>query len=182
MKSLIKNGQKIYLVPQDINGGLSTTINKIVGTTISMNINKNDLNFYSIGDVVEMFTIINDGILYFKPRVVGIDDTENTIKVEFDKNKYEQLQRREFTRIDMEKEFTLKKENESIVCTCIDLSAGGMKFETKEELKITEDYPIEFALESKIPIECFFQPIRITPQGKGKSKEGWKNLWQYQQE
>lgn len=171
MKSLIKNGQKVYLVPKDINGGLSTTINKVVGTTISMEINNNDLAFYSIGDVVEMFTVINDGILYFKPRVVGIDNSEKLIKVEFDKNKYEQLQRREYTRIDMTKEFTLKKDEKSIICICLDLSAGGMKIETNEELNVSEDYPIEFSLESKIPIECFFQPIRITAQGKGKNKK-----------
>ena len=46
-----------------------------------------------------------------------------------------------------------------------------MKLETLSELKETEDYPIEFPLESKIPIECFFKPIRIMAKGKGKTKK-----------
>ena len=171
MKNLIKKGQKIYVVPQDVKGGLSTVIEKIVGSSINMRISKNDLPFYNLGDVVEIFTIINDGVLYFKPRVVGIDKSENIIKVEFNKDNYEQLQRREYTRIDMEKEFTLQNGEESTVCVCLDLSAGGMKLETSAKLKIAQDYPIEFSLESKIPISCFFQPIRITEKGRGKTKK-----------
>lgn len=171
MKNLIKKGQKIYMVPQDVRGSLSSTIDKLVGSTICFKISENDLEFYSLGDVVEMFTVINDGVLYFKPRVVGIDPTEKIIKVEFNKENYEQLQRREYTRIDMEKEFTLKNGEESIVCVCLDLSAGGMKLETTAKLNIAQDYPIEFSLESKIPISCFFQPIRITEKGKGKNKK-----------
>ena len=112
MKNLIKNGQKIYMVPDDIKGGLSSVINKIVGTTISIAVSHADMAYYFLGDVVEMFTVVNDGILYFKPRVVGIDKALNTIKVEFSKDKYEQLQRREFTRVYLQKEFTLKKDNE----------------------------------------------------------------------
>lgn len=171
MKSLIKTGQRIYMVSKDIKGSLSTTINKIVGSTLSVNVLKDDLAFYVLGDVIEMFTIINDGILYFKPRVVEISKSENLIKVEFDKNKYEQLQRREFTRIEMEKEFALKVGKTNCVCKCLDISAGGMKFETVAELVSTQDYPVEFSLESKIPIQCFFQPIRIDTKGRGKNKK-----------
>lgn len=162
MKNLIKNGQKIFMVPKDIKGGLSTVINKIVGTTIEVNVKKEDIQYYKSGEVIEMFTVIDDGMLYFKPRVVNIDSVENTIKVEFDKNKYDQLQRREYTRIDMHKEFTLKDEDKAHACTCLDLSAGGMKIETEAELECTKDYEIEFSLESKIPIECFFKPIRTS--------------------
>ncbi len=169
MKNLIKNNQKVYMIPKDIQGGLSSAINKIVGSTIEMDIKKDDMKYYSLGDVVEMFTVIDDGILYFKPRVVEIDKGQNTIKVEFDKTKYDQLQRREYTRIDFKNEFTLKSEDKSFVCTCIDLSAGGMKFETEADLKCSQDYEIEFSLESKIPIECFFKPIRIDKK-KGRSK------------
>ena len=169
MKNLIKNNQKVYVVPKDIQGGFSAGINKIVGSTIETDIKKSDMKYYNLGDVVEMFTVIDDGILYFKPRIVEIDKSQNTIKVEFDKNKYEQLQRREYTRIDLKNEFTLKDEDKSYVCSCIDLSAGGMKFETEADLKCTQDYSIEFSLESKIPIECFFRPIRIDKK-KGRSK------------
>jgi len=171
MKNLIKNGQKIYMVPNDVKGGLSTIINKIVGTTIVAQVSEGDIDFYSLGDVIEVFTVINDGILYFKPRVVGIDKVENIIKIEFDKEKYEQLQRREYTRIDMQKEFTLKCGEESIICVCLDLSAGGMKFETTKKIDVNKDYPIEFSLESKIPISCYFQPIRVVVNGKGKNKK-----------
>lgn len=171
MKNLIKTGQKIYMVPKDIKGSLSSDIENIAGTTITLKISNNDIKYYKLGDVVEMFTVIHDGLLYFKPRVVGIDKETGTVKTEFNKEQYEQLQRREYTRVEMDKEFTLKYGEESVVCKCLDLSAGGMKLETTVKLKETEDYSIEFPLESKIPIECFFQPIRVTAKGKGKTKK-----------
>lgn len=171
MKNLIKNGQKIYMVPKDIKGGLSSNIENIAGTTITLKVSEDDMAYYKLGDVVEMFTVINDGLLYFKPRIVGVDKETGNVKAEFNKEQYEQLQRREYTRVDMDKEFTLKYGEESVVCKCLDLSAGGMKLETSVELKETEDYPIEFSLESKVPIECFFKSIRITTKGRGKTKK-----------
>ena len=169
MKNLIKNNQKIFMVPKDIKGALSTFINKIVGSSIDVNVSKADLSYYKLGDVVEMFTVIDDGMLYFKPRITDINAAEGIIRVEFDKKNYDQLQRREYTRIDMHKEFILKDDEKSYVCTCLDLSAGGMKIQTEAELDRLKDYAIEFSLESNIPIECFFRPVRVTADKDGET-------------
>lgn len=168
MKKLLKLEQKISMVPQDIKGALSSKIKKIMGSCIDLEVKDADMPYYKKGGTVEMFTIVDDGMLYFKPVVKEIDDLNKVIKVEFNREKYELLQRREFTRIDFQKEFTLKDDTKEYVCVGIDIGAGGMKFATEAALTTSQDYPIEFTLEGSIPIQCFFKPIRVDRE-KGKS-------------
>lgn|SRR5574344_170929 len=170
MKKLLKKGQKIFMTPNDINGALSSDIKKSIGHTIECEINKNDIPFYKVGDTIEMFTVVDDGMLYFKPTVKVVDDLNNLLKVEYDNKIYDLLQRREYSRIELAKEFTLKTDTKNHTCICLDLSAGGMKFSTDAELDCSKDYQIEFTLENKIPIQCYFKPIRINAK-KGKSNQ-----------
>lgn len=161
MKKLLKKNQKIWMVPEDIKGALSANITKISGSVIEFSINKKDIKYYKLNDKVEMFSIVDEGMLYFKPLVKEINKEENIVKVEFEKKEYELLQRREYTRIELEKEFTLKDGDKEHVCKAIDVSAGGMKFITEAMLMSEKDYTVEFSLESNIPIQCFFKPIRV---------------------
>lgn len=166
MKKLLKKNQKIWMVPEDIKGALSSNISKVTAKFIELSINKKDMKYYSLNDKVEMFSVVDEGMLYFKPEIVEINKDENIIKVEFDKKAFDLLQRREYTRIELEKEFTLKDGNSEYVCKAIDVSAGGMKFITEAMLLSEKDYTVEFSLENNIPIQCFFKPIRVDEMKK----------------
>lgn len=166
MKKLLKKNQKIWMVPEDIKGALSSNISKVTAKFIELSINKKDMKYYSLNDKVEMFSVVDEGMLYFKPEIVEINKNENLIKVEFDKKAYDLLQRREYTRIELEKEFTLKDGDNEYVCKALDVSAGGMKFITEAMLLSEKDYTVEFSLENNIPIQCFFKPIRVDEMKK----------------
>ncbi len=170
MKKLLKKHHQIYFVPEDIKGAFAAEIQKITTDCIETAVSDKDRAYYKKGDVIEAFAVVEDGMLYFKPVVSEIDTQNNLIKVNFDKNKYELLQRREYTRVDFNKEFTLTDGEKECVCECIDICAGGMKFVTTEALNTAQDYKIEFTLESTIPISCYFKPIRILPQKGTKQK------------
>lgn len=161
MRKLLKKNQKIYVVPQDIKGALSTKIKKIARNVIEVEINNSDLAYYQKDATVEMFTIVDAGMLYFKPVVSEVLADENIVKVVFNKEVYDLLQRREFTRVELEKDFRLSDGQNDYVCSLIDISAGGMKFVTDAPLTTVRDYVIEFSLENNIPIQCFFKPIRV---------------------
>ncbi len=169
MKNLLKAGQKISMVPEDIKGAFSSKIKKIIGNFIEVKVSADDLAFYKIQDTVEMFSVVDDGMLYFKPVITEIDDVEGFIKVEFNQEQYDLLQRREFTRIELDKEFTLKSDEKDYVCKCLDISAGGLKCLTDADLSTEKDYQIEFSLETSIPIQCFLKPIRCDKQEDGKN-------------
>lgn len=170
MKKFLKKNQKIYLVPQNIKGALSVMIKKLLASSLEAEVRPEDFEYYQKNDCVEVFTIAEDGMLYFKADVAEVDSETNTVKLKFDKEKYELLQRREYTRIDFEKEFTLSDGEKDYVCSCIDICAGGMKFITTAPLTTAADYQIEFTLENTIPIKCFFKPIRVVPE-KGKKHQ-----------
>lgn len=170
MKNLLKKHHQIYCVPEDIQGAFAADIQKISENCIEVGVSEKDIEYYKQGEQIESFAVVEDGMLYFKPVVTEIDTQNNRLKVSFDKEKYEILQRREYTRVDFEKEFTLTNNDRECVCKCIDICAGGMKFVTSELLNTAQDYKIEFTLESTIPISCYFKPIRVLPQ-KGTKQE-----------
>lgn len=170
MKKFLKENQKISMVPQNIKGALSTTIKKLTPDSLEAEISAGDFEYYQKGDNIEVFTIVDEGMLYFKPVVSQTVAENNTVEVKFDTAKYELLQRREYTRVDYEKEFTLSDGENDYICGCIDICAGGMKFVTAAALNTASDYKIEFTLENTIPIKCFFRPIRVVPV-KGKKQQ-----------
>lgn len=161
MRKLLKKNQKIYMVPQDIKGALSTKIKKVSRNLIEVEVNNADLQYYQKDAIVEMFTVVDEGMLYFKPVVSEIFADENVVKVVFNKEVYDLLQRREFTRVELEKDFRLSDGQNDYVCSLVDISAGGMRFLTDAPLTTVRDYVIEFSLENNIPIQCFFKPIRV---------------------
>lgn len=170
MKNFLKQNQKISMVPNNIKGALSTTIKNLTPESLKVEVAASDFEYYQKGDTIEIFTVVDDGMLYFKPVVASTDVENNTIEVHFDKNMYELLQRREYTRVDFEKEFTLSDGENDYICGCIDICAGGMKFVTSAALNTASDYKIEFTLENTIPIKCYFKPIRVVPV-KGKKQQ-----------
>ena len=161
MKKLLKKNQKICVVPKDIKGSMSSKIIKTDRDIIEFEVNEKDLPYYSKGEPIEIFTVVDDGMLYFKTKVEKTDENQKVVSASFDKKTYDLLQRREYTRIDFEKEFTLKDGENEYICSTIDISAGGMKILADIPLSPEKDYLIEFSLESNIPIECFFRPIRV---------------------
>lgn len=161
MRKLLKKNQKIYMVPQDIKGALSTKIKKVSRNVIEVEVNNADLQYYQKDAIVEMFTVVDEGMLYFKPVVSEVFADENVVKVVFNKEVYDLLQRREFTRVELEKDFRLSDGQNDYVCSLVDISAGGMRFLTDAPLTTVRDYVIEFSLENNIPIQCFFKPIRV---------------------
>ena len=175
MRKLLKKNQKIFMAPENIKGALSTTIKKVTTKSIEVEIDKKDLKYYKKDNKIEMFTIVDAGMLYFKPTITDVLKEANIIKVEYDKKTYDLLQRREFSRVEIQKEFKLfDTDNKEYICVSIDISAGGMKFVTEAPLTPVKDYLIEFSLDSGIPIRCFFKPIRV--DGIESKKSVQKNI------
>ena len=161
MKKLLKKNQNVFVVPEDVKGALSSKIKKFEKNILEICIDKDDMQYYSSKSPIEVFTVVDEGMLYFKTEIGSIDAENNVLSIAFDKKNSEILQRREYTRIDLDKEFTLKDGEKDYVCKFVDLSAGGMKILTDADLSTEKDYLIEFSLESNIPIGCYFKPIRV---------------------
>ena len=71
------------------------------------------------------------------------------------------MQRRQYTRIKFKEELGLLLDNKEYKIITLDISAGGMKFITNENINIDGKYQITIPLSEEQSISCFFSPIRI---------------------
>lgn len=128
---------------------------------------------YEVDESVELFAMTSKGQLYFETIVKEVKD--NLVSMWFPIN-YRYLQRREYSRINVNKEVTLVKDKKKIVAKIVDLSAGGFKVLTDEQLDLLAEYSFEIKIDNEIA-KCTFEPIRIeTNSGSFISSGRFNNI------
>ena len=113
---------------------------------------------YNKGDTVTLFTTAGSGVVHFNSEIMSVDGRVLEIKEPAD---YTVIQRREYTRAEIEKNILLLDDGRNIRSTIKDISAGGMSIVTKEKLEKNKSYRADINLEKNICISCSFKPIRI---------------------
>ena len=164
MKTLLKKNKKVSILPKDVKGAAEGTITRALKDFFEVEIPVEDLKYYKTGENIEFFAAVESGMLYFSSELEEIN--ENTLKIKTAKD-YDLLQRREYTRVPLDKEITIKDDN--ITCKCLDISAGGMKIEMAKQPDMEKDYTISFSLDGRTEIGCYLRPIRITKDDKKKN-------------
>lgn len=165
MKKIVKKNQKFSIVPEDIRGASSCVVLYSDKSFFDVELKPEDIKYYKEGADVELFTVVEDGMMYFKSAVESVGDNIVSIK---NPEVNEVIQRREHTRVAYDREAVIKSLEGAFVCKGVDISAGGMKFECEHEINTKCDYDISFSLDGKINIDCFFRPIRSASDKKGK--------------
>ena len=112
---------------------------------------------YEVDESVELFTMTSKGQLYFETIIKDIQG--DILSLWFPIN-YRYLQRREYSRIHMDKEIVLTKEGSNIDAKIVDISAGGLKVTTNEQLELMAQYSLSLNIDNEIT-NCTFEPIRI---------------------
>ena len=123
---------------------------------------------YEVEESIEMFTMTPKGQLYFETIVKEVQD--DILSIWFPIT-FKYLQRREYSRIHIDKEITLKDSEKSIETKVIDISAGGLKVETKHPLELLKSYIFTIKIENK-DITTKFEPIRIESSQNGFISSG----------
>ena len=112
---------------------------------------------YEVDESVELFTMTSKGQLYFETIIKDIQG--DILSLWFPIN-YRYLQRREYSRIHMDKEIVLTKAGSNIDAKIVDISAGGLKVTTSEQLELMAQYSLSLNIDNEIT-SCTFEPIRI---------------------
>ena len=113
---------------------------------------------YKDGEAVTMFTTAGSGVIHFDSEVISVNGRTLELKKAADCTV---IQRREYTRAEIEKNILLLDGNRNIRSTIKDISAGGMSIVTKEKLEKNKNYRADINLDKNIFISCAFKPIRI---------------------
>lgn len=117
---------------------------------------------YEVDESVELFNVTSKGQLYFETIVKEVKD--DIVSMWFPIScRY--LQRREYSRINMDEEIVLKKDEKDIAAKIIDISAGGLKIITNNQLELLAKYSLSIDIDGETT-KCLFEPIRIEADGE----------------
>ena len=164
MRELIEKDQRVMMIPTDYkcaNKGTVTEVNSD-GFTLKLDYPADGIlkNTYC-----EFYTNGKHGTLHFESYPKEISD-DNTVYIA-NPAKHKFLQRRHFTRIKYVYDLEIKNDEQTFNIMTLDISAGGMKFKTKDNIDIQGRYKVVLPLTQNNSIECYYSPIRIERNDDG---------------
>ena len=164
MRELIKKDQIVTIIPHDFkdtNKGKVKDVN-LQGFTM-------DLKYIPRGllkqNVCDFYSLTDNGYLYFESYIKDV--VGNTVTIANPK-KHRFLQRRKFTRINFIEDIELTYDNITHHAQTLDLSAGGMKLKTTENINIEYAYKVCIRLNNEIEVNCKYQLIRVEKNNNGE--------------
>jgi len=169
MNELFTKEQTISVVPQDFRNAVKGKVVGIGEKTFELEV-KREPKGILINNLIEFYSQTQHGVLYFKSDVVEIK--ENILKV-LNPIKHRFLQRRQFTRINFSQNVLLSLDDKDFEVVMSDLSAGGMKIHSSENINIDFEYALSFSLLDGQVINCVFQPIRIEKQSSEQGQSSY---------
>lgn len=168
MRELVVENQEILMIPQNY---------KFVNRGVVKEVRAGDFTLeldYEPDGILEntfceFFTQTSHGKLYFDSYAKEING-KTLIIASPAKHKF--LQRRQYTRIKYMTDMEMSYDNKSYKISTLDISAGGMKLKTSENINIEGSFALTLALTDEVSINCEFQPIRIEKASEGYTVSG----------
>ena len=146
MRELVKENQLVTVVPQDFK-------NSNKGKVLQVGINgfRMELKYKPEGliknHICDFYSLTDNGYLYFESY---IENLENNVLTVANPVKHRFLQRRKFTRIKFIEDIELICDDITHKARTLDISAGGMKLQTKENIDIEKEYKVTIKLTEEI--------------------------------
>lgn len=163
MRELIKKEQLVTVVPQDFKNS-----NKGKVIDVSTDGFRLELKYKPEGliknHICDFYSMTDNGYLYFESYIQSL---ENNVVSIASPVKHRFLQRRKFTRIKFIEDLELVFEDKIHKVRTLDLSAGGMKLQTKDNVDIEKEYKICIKLNNDQEIKCKYQLIRVEKGDNG---------------
>ena len=108
--------------------------------------------------ICDFYSLTDNGYLYFESYIQNI---ENNVLTVANPVKHRFLQRRKFTRIKFMEDLELIFGDKAYKVRTLDLSAGGMKLQSSENIDIENEYKVTISLTNEQEVKCKYQLIRV---------------------
>ena len=154
MREYILKGKEFCILSRSIDNVTKCTVVEV--TEEYFNVELQLEGKYEVDETVELFAMTPKGQLYFETIVKEVQG--NIVSLWFPLS-YKYLQKREFSRVLTDKKIVLSCGKKNYNANIIDISAGGLKVITKEQLELLKSYNLVIEVENK-QIKCKFSPIR----------------------
>jgi c-di-GMP-binding flagellar brake protein YcgR len=163
MRELIKKDQIVTIIPHDFKDTNKGKVKDVDLQGFTM-----DLKYIPRGllkqNVCDFYSLTDNGYLYFESYIKDV--VGNTVTIANPK-KHRFLQRRKFTRIKFIEDIELINGDKTHKARTLDISAGGMKIRSEENIDIENEYKIKLNLSDEQEINCKYQLIRVEKDDRG---------------
>ena len=163
MRELVKEEQLVTITPQDFKNSNIGKVLEVDSEGFRMEMKYKPEGLIK-NHVCDFYSLTSNGYLYFESY---IKDVENNVVSIANPVKHRFLQRRKFTRIKFLEELTLTFGDISHKVRSLDLSAGGMKLQTPENINIEYEYNVTIKLNEEQEVNCKYQLIRVEKGDNG---------------
>ena len=164
MRELLKENQLVTIIPQDFK---NTNKGKVLA--VSMEGFRMQLKYKPEGLLVnhicDFYSFNENGYLYFESYIQAL---ENNIISIANPIKHRFLQRRKYTRIKFLEDLVLSCGDIQHNVRTLDISAGGMKITTDDNIDIEKNYDVKINLGGEQEVKCKYQLIRVEKSDSGK--------------
>lgn len=163
MRELVVENQEILMIPQNFKFANKGKVTEVRAADFTL-----ELNYAPDGILentyCEFYTQTSHGKLQFESYAKKIDG--NTLIIA-SPAKHKFLQRRQYTRIKYTNDLDITTGGTTSKISTQDVSAGGMKFTTNDNIDINGTYDVTLPLSDTLSLACKFQPIRIEKRNEG---------------
>lgn len=163
MRELIKDNQIVTIVPQDFKKTNKGKVLDVSSEGFRMEL-KYKPEGLMINHICDFYSFTDNGYLYFESYIMNLENNVITIA---NPVKHRFLQRRKYTRIKFIEDLVLTNGELLHKVRTLDLSAGGMKLRTDENIDMDKDYNVSIKLSDEQVINCKYQLIRVEKGNDG---------------
>ena len=163
MRELVKEKQIVTIIPQDFKNSNKGRILDVDMDGFRMEL-KYKPNGLIKNHICDFYSLTDNGYLYFESY---IKDLQNNVITIANPVKHKFLQRRQFTRVKFLADLELKHEAITHKIRTLDISAGGMKVQSEENISMEYEYSVGIRLSEEHFISCKYQLIRIEKGDNG---------------
>lgn len=156
----LKEVKNLKIVPENYTSGTFCEIKNISDTEINMYLPKvtaSELNDYQNGNLVEIFGLHKNGLIYFKSEILNKNDKNIDVKYP---NDIKEIQRRKYTRVKFDGKLSVIRYDDVKIIPN-DISAGGLRFISDKAFIVGNEYEIKIELLNNLVVNCTMQPIRV---------------------
>ena len=157
MRELIKQDQLVTIVPQDFKNSNKGKVLEVSQEGFRMQLKYKPEGLIQ-NHICDFYSMTDNGYLYFESYIKSLEN--NVISIA-NPVKHRFLQRRKFTRVKFIEPLELVYEKTSHKARTLDISAGGMKIQTEENIDIEKDYSVVINLSNEQEIKCKYRLIRV---------------------
>jgi hypothetical protein len=157
MSTAVSKNQEFIILSQEVTNATKCVVVQVFDDE-SFEVKLNTKERYFQGENVDLFSVSGSGILQLESVVKSVDDD---IFVVEKPTRSTLIQRREYDRIEVNKNMLIYTDEGTIRATIVDISAGGMCLVANTKMYKREDYNVDINLDKNISFSCKFRPIRV---------------------